>query len=75
MLCPQNGPFFNTDSVLPPDPNGDVGPNHYVQWVNPHFTIYNKSGVKVYGPAEGSSREAAEEHGLRLCKDWIDRQP
>src|SRR5439155_8588963 len=20
--------------VLPPDTNGDVGPNHYVQWVN-----------------------------------------
>src|SRR5882672_5475968 len=24
----------NVDGVLPPDPNGAVGPNHYVQWVN-----------------------------------------
>ena len=45
----------NTDGVLPPDTNGDVGPNHYVQWVNLHFTIYDKSGVKVYGPAAGNT--------------------
>ena len=24
----------NRDGVLPPDVNGDAGPNHYVQWVN-----------------------------------------
>src|SRR5262245_10535706 len=24
----------NVDGVLPPDTEGDVGPNHYVQWVN-----------------------------------------
>ena len=45
----------NTDGVLPPDTNGAVGPNHYVQWVNLHFTIYNKSGAKVYGPAPGNT--------------------
>src|SRR5436190_11743842 len=28
----------------PPDTNGDVGPNHYVQWVNTSFEIFNKSG-------------------------------
>ena len=29
---------------LPPDTNGDVGPNHYVQTVNTAFQIWNKSG-------------------------------
>jgi hypothetical protein len=28
----------------PPDPNGDVGPNHYVQAVNQAIGIYDKSG-------------------------------
>ena len=40
---------------LPPDTNGDVGLNHYVQWVNGVFAIYNKSGVKLLGPAAGKS--------------------
>jgi len=29
--------------VAPPDTTGDLGPNHYVQWVNLRFTIYNLS--------------------------------
>jgi hypothetical protein len=35
----------------PPDTNGDVGPNHYVQIVNSSFQIWNKSGTSLYGPA------------------------
>jgi hypothetical protein len=34
----------------PPDTNGDVGPNHYVQTVNTDFAVFNKSGAAVYGP-------------------------
>ena len=34
----------------PPDTNGDVGPNHYVQIVNSDFAVFNKSGTPVYGP-------------------------
>ena len=45
----------NIDGVYPPDTNGDVGPNHYVQWVNLHFQICNKSGVSLYGPAAGNT--------------------
>ena len=37
--------------VYPPDPNGEVGPNHYVQMVNSKFAIYNKAGTLLYGPA------------------------
>jgi hypothetical protein len=40
-------------SGIPPDPNGDVGPNHYVQFVNFAFQIWNKSGTSLYGPAPG----------------------
>ena len=41
--------------VLPPDTNGDVGPTHYVQWVNLAFAIYGKDGTKLYGPAAGNT--------------------
>jgi hypothetical protein len=29
----------------PPDTEGDVGPNHYVEWVNTSYAIYNKTGT------------------------------
>ena len=45
----------NVNSVLPPDTEGDVGPNHYVQWVNLSFAIYDKAGNLLYGPALGST--------------------
>jgi hypothetical protein len=32
----------------PPDPNGDVGPNHYIQTVNTSMAIYNKdNGAEI----------------------------
>jgi subtilisin-like proprotein convertase family protein len=34
----------------PPDTDGDVGPNHYVQIVNSSTTIFNKTGGRVLGP-------------------------
>jgi len=45
----------NVNGVLPPDTQGDVGPNHYVQWVNLAFAVYNKAGTLLYGPANGST--------------------
>jgi hypothetical protein len=39
----------------PPDPNGDVGPNHYLQTVNAAFTILSKDGTPLYGPANINS--------------------
>ena len=32
----------NVNAVLPPDTTGDVGPNHFVQWVNLSFAVYSK---------------------------------
>jgi hypothetical protein len=34
----------------PPDTNGDVGPNHYVQTVNTVFTIFSKTGERLVEP-------------------------
>src|SRR5579859_1451435 len=43
-----NGTF--TVGAAPPDPNGTVGPNHYVEIVNTDFAVFNKSGTPLYGP-------------------------
>jgi len=45
----------NVNSVAPPDTQGDVGPNHYVQWNNLSFQIWNKTGTSLYGPAAGNT--------------------
>jgi uncharacterized repeat protein (TIGR01451 family) len=45
-----NGPP-NISGVSPPDPVGDVGPNHYVAMSNLSFQIFDKAGNSVYGPA------------------------
>jgi hypothetical protein len=45
----------NIYGYLPPDTNGDVGPNHYIQWVNVSFAIWDKSGALLYGPADGDT--------------------
>jgi len=41
--------------VLPPDTNGDVGPNHYVQMVNLLFRVYSKAGAALTAPTKLSS--------------------
>lgn len=45
----------NRNGVLPPDTQGDVGPNHYVQWVNLSFAVWDKTGNLLYGPADGNT--------------------
>ncbi|RLD73691.1 MAG: hypothetical protein DRI87_03265 [Bacteroidetes bacterium] len=41
----------NTYSVAPPDTDGDVSLNHYMQMVNLGFAIWDKEGNLLYGPA------------------------
>jgi hypothetical protein len=43
----------NNDGVLPPDTNGDVSPDYYVQWVNLTFAIYKKDGTLAMPAASG----------------------
>ncbi len=39
----------------PPDPSGDVGPNHYVQMVNVQTQIWDKNGNSIAGPFNNSN--------------------
>ncbi len=41
--------------VVPPDTEGDVGPNHYVQWVNISLSIFDKTGKLLMGPVAGNT--------------------
>ena len=36
----------------PPDPTGDVGPDHYVQAINTALAVYDKSGNLLAGPMD-----------------------
>ncbi len=38
--------------VNPPDPNGEVGPNHYVEMINLVFAVYSKTGTLLLGPVD-----------------------
>lgn len=45
----------NLNWVVPPDPCGDAGQDHYFQMINLSCAIYNKSGVRILGPFSSSS--------------------
>jgi hypothetical protein len=38
--------------VNPPDPVGDVGPNHYVEMINLVYAVYDKAGNLLVGPVD-----------------------
>jgi hypothetical protein len=40
----------NINSMAPADPNGDIGPAHYVQIVNASFAVFSRSGQLLVGP-------------------------
>lgn len=45
----------NVAGFAPPDPVGDVGPDHYVVMSNVHFAVYDKTGTLLYGPAANNT--------------------
>ena len=45
----------NTSGVAPPDTQGDVSADYYMQMVNLSFQIWDKTGHSVYGPAPDSN--------------------
>jgi hypothetical protein len=47
----QNFPGISFTGFRPPDTDGDVGPNHYVQVVNVQFQVFDKSGTSLAGPS------------------------
>ena len=51
----------------PPDVNGDVGMNHYIEAVNYGIAIYNKSGTRLAAFTEGSLwRKRVDWNSLRF---------
>jgi len=45
----------NVNGVLPPDTDGDIGPNHYFQMINLSFAIWDRAGNRLYGPVDNST--------------------
>ncbi|MCF8365789.1 MAG: hypothetical protein K9H16_08410, partial [Bacteroidales bacterium] len=45
----------NLQYKIPPDTEGDVGRNHYIQMINMSFAVFDKSGNLLYGPASNLS--------------------
>jgi uncharacterized repeat protein (TIGR01451 family) len=58
----------------PPDAEGDVGPRHYVQWVNTSLAVYDKEGTRILGPMPGNlvwsgfGLEPGDDPAARLCE-------
>lgn len=48
ILTNWNG--ISANGYAPPDPSGDVGPNHYMLATNVRFQIWNKTGTSLLGP-------------------------
>src|SRR5215213_228110 len=40
--------YRHSGAGFPPDTNGDVGPNHYIQTVNTSIGIYSKTGTQLW---------------------------
>jgi hypothetical protein len=53
-FCNSLSPGGPCGAGWPPDPNGDVGPNHYVEAVNDAIAIYDKSGTLLAAFTEDS---------------------
>ena len=51
----QNFDGVGAGGYAPPDPSGDVGPNHYVQMVNVRTQIWDKNGITLAGPFDNSN--------------------
>ena len=59
---------FSVQSA-PPDTNGDVGPNDYVQAVNTDLAIFDKSGKPIYGPVPTNTLWAGFGGGCQTTND------
>ena len=69
----------NINRVVPPDPHGDVGPDHYFQIVNRSYAVYDKSGSLLAGPLytstlwNGMPHNANTGDGVVLYDEQADR--
>jgi subtilisin-like proprotein convertase family protein len=65
---------FGLGRVLPPDTNGDVGPNRYVQTVNDLVRIFQKNGTPVGNPFRMSTLFTALP-AANVCRTTDDGDP
>ncbi len=69
----------NISFVVPPDPCGAVGPNHYFQMVNFVSAVYDKTGTRLLGPFNsgliwlGMPHNASNGDGIVLYDENADR--
>jgi hypothetical protein len=68
------GSTYNVNSTaIPPDCNGVVGPNHYVEFINGRFAVYNKSnGSLLMSETDLSFWRAA---GITFPRGWDVTDP
>ena len=50
LLTFEGGAAAQFCGCAPPDSDGDVGPNHYVEAINSAFAVYDKTGTMLAGP-------------------------
>src|SRR5713101_2859850 len=50
LLTFEGGAAAQFCGCAPPDSDGDVGPNHYVEAINQAFAVYDKNGNSLTGP-------------------------
>jgi hypothetical protein len=50
LLTFEGGAAAQFCACAPPDSDGDVGPNHYVEAINEAFAVFNKNGTMLAGP-------------------------
>ena len=67
--------FGGPSNVDPPDTNGVVGPNHYIQIINSVFTIYDKGGNLLSGPTSLTALFAASPATGTPCDYEFDVDP
>lgn len=60
---------------LPPDTNGDVGPNHYVQSTNVKVAIYDKTGTRLLAPSFQSAVFFTGLPAGNTCRNSDDGDP
>ena len=50
LLTFEGGAAAQFCACAPPDSDGDVGPNHYVEAINSAFAVFDKTGDHAGGP-------------------------
>ncbi len=52
----------NVNGVFPPDTEGDIGPNYYMQWVNLSFQVYHLDGTPATAVIPGYQMFTGKPH-------------